>query len=113
MCFQDWFARQMVRLNTHGSLGAVAGRYLIFGHRGAATGLSPHRLSHDALRARPWNGFYVARPSSMGCADWFCSYRYQTPQAVLAEDQELLLPAYPDGRFAVPDEVQMTRGATS
>ena len=65
----------------------------------------PHRLSHEALCARPWNGFYLVHPSWMGRADWFRRYRYQIPEVVRAEDQELLLRAYPDSRFAVLDEI--------
>ena len=105
VCFPDRFARQVARLNSERSLDLVACRALVFDDSGAATGLSPHRLSNDALCAQPWNGFYLVHPSWMGRADWFRSYRYQTPEVLRAEDQELLLRAYPDSRFAVLDEI--------
>jgi glycosyltransferase involved in cell wall biosynthesis len=105
VCFPDRFARQATRLNSEPSLDLVACRALIFDDSGAATGLSPHRLSHEALCARPWNGFYLVHPSWMGRADWFRRYRYQIPELVRAQDQELLLRAYPDSRFAVLDEI--------
>jgi glycosyltransferase involved in cell wall biosynthesis len=105
VCFPGRFARQVARLNAESSLDLVACRALIFDDSGAATGLLPHRLSHEVLCAQPWNGFYLAHPSWMGRAGWFRRYRYRTPEVVHAEDQELLLRAYPDSRFAVLDEI--------
>ncbi len=105
VCFPDRFARQVARLNSEPSLDLVACRTLVFDDSGAVIGLSPFRLSHEALCAQPWNGFYLVHPSWMGRADWFRCYRYQTPEVVRAEDQELLLRAYPDSRFAVLDEI--------
>ena len=102
--FPQRFARQVARLNSDRSLDLVACRALIFDDSGTATGLSPHRLSHESLCAQPWNGFYLVHPSWMGRTDWFRRYRYQTPELVRAQDQELLLRAYPDSRFAVLDE---------
>jgi hypothetical protein len=105
VCFRDRFACEVARLNADSSLDLVGCRALVFDDSGAATGLSPHRLSHEALCAQPWNGFYLVHPSWMGRADWFRHYRYQTPELVRAQDQELLLRAYPDSRFAVLDEI--------
>ncbi len=105
VCFPDRFARQVARLNAESALDLVGCRALIFDASGAATGLFPHRLSHEALCAQPWNGFYLAHPSWMGRADWFRRYRYRTPVLVRSQDQELLLRAYPDSRFAVLDEI--------
>jgi glycosyltransferase involved in cell wall biosynthesis len=105
VCFPDRFARQVVRLNAERSLDLLACRALIFDDSGAATGLFPYRLNHEALCAQPWNGFYLVHPSWMGRAGWFRRYRYQTPELVRSQDQELLLRAYPDSRFAVLDEI--------
>jgi glycosyltransferase involved in cell wall biosynthesis len=105
VCFPDRFARQFARLDTERSLDLVGCRALIFDDSGTATGLFPHRSSHEALCERPWNGFYLVHPSWMGRAEWFRNYPYQVPEVVRAEDQELLLRAYPDSRFAVLDEV--------
>ena len=105
VCFPHRFARQVAQLDAERSLNLVGCRALIFDDSGTATGLFPHRLNHEALCARPWNGFYLVHPSWMGRADWFRRYRYQTPEVLRAEDQELLLRAYPDSRFAVLDEI--------
>ena len=105
VCFPDRFARQVARLNAEHKLDLVACRTLDFDDSGLATGLRPYRLSHEALCAQPWNGFYLVHPSWMGRTDWFRRYRYQIPELVRAQDQELLLRAYPDSRFAVLDEI--------
>jgi glycosyltransferase involved in cell wall biosynthesis len=105
VCFPDRFARQAARLDADAGLDLLGCRALIFDDSGAATGLFPCSLEHEALCARPWNGFHLAHPSWMGRADWFRRHRYRMPEAVRAEDQELLLRAYPESRYAVLDEV--------
>lgn len=105
VCFPDRFARQVARLNAESSLDLVGCRALIFDDSGAATGLFPYRLNHEALCAHPWNGFYLAHPSWMGRASWFHRYRYQTPELLRSQDQELLLRAYPDSRYATVDAI--------
>lgn len=105
VCFPERFARQVARLNAERTLDLLACRALVFDDSGAATGLAPHRLTHEALCARPWNGFYLVHPSWMGRTGWFRRHRYQIPELARAQDQELLLRAYPDSRFAVLDEI--------
>jgi glycosyltransferase involved in cell wall biosynthesis len=105
VCFPDRFARQVARLDAERSLDLVGCRALLFDDSGAAAGLYPYRSNHEALCAHPWNGFYLAHPSWMGRTGWFRRYRYQTPELVRSQDQELLLRAYPDSRFAVLDEI--------
>jgi glycosyltransferase involved in cell wall biosynthesis len=107
VCFPDRFMRQVERLDAESSLDLVACRVLDFDKCGSATGLRPYRLSHEELCARPWNGFYMVHPSWMGRADWFRRHRYRTPELLRSQDQELLLRAYPDSRYAVLEEILM------
>jgi glycosyltransferase involved in cell wall biosynthesis len=107
VCFRERFARQVARLEREHDLDLVGCRVLDFDDSGSITGLRPYRLSHEALCARPWNGFYLVHPSWMGRADWFRRHRYRTPELVRAQDQELLLRAYPESRYAVLDEILM------
>ena len=107
VCFRERFARQVARLEREHDLDLVGCRVLDFDDGGSITGLRPYRLSHEALCARPWNGFYLVHPSWMGRADWFRRHRYRTPELVRAQDQELLLRAYPESRYAVLDEILM------
>ncbi|MBE0625145.1 MAG: glycosyltransferase family 2 protein [Burkholderiales bacterium] len=105
VCFPHRFARQVARLNAEPTLDLLGCRALIFDDSGTATGLFPYRLTHEEICARPWNGFYLVHPSWMGRTDWFRRHRYRTPALVRSQDQELLLRAYPDSRYAVLDEV--------
>jgi len=105
VCFPERFARQLARFEGERTLDLVSCRTLDFDESGTITGLRPYRLSHEALCARPWNGFYLVHPSWMGRTEWFRRYRYQTPELVHSQDQELLLRAYPNSRFAVLDEI--------
>lgn len=105
VCFPERFARQVERLDSDSTLDLVACKMLDFDASGAATGLRPSRLSHEALCARPWSGIYLGHPSWMARAEWFRRYRYRAPEMVRAQDQELLLRAYPHSRFAALDEV--------
>jgi len=104
VCFPQRFARQVERLNGERRLDLVACKMLDFDETGSATGTRPSRLEHEALCARPWSGIYLGHPTWMGRADWFRRYRYRTPDMVRAQDQELLLRAYPHSRFAALDE---------
>ena len=105
ICFPQRFARQVERLNAESTLDLVACRVLDFDDSGSVTGVRAFRLTHEALCARPWNGFYMVHPSWMGRADWFRRHRYRTPELERAQDQELLLRAYPESRYAVLDEI--------
>lgn len=105
VCFPQRFARQMEHLERDRALDLVGCRALDFDASGAITGVRPYRLDHAALCARPWNGFYLVHPSWMGRTAWFRRYRYLTPEMARAQDQELLLRAYPESRFAVVDEI--------
>ena len=105
VCFPERFARQVARLDAERTLDLLGCRALSFDDSETATGLLPYRASHETLCAQPWNGFYLVHPSWMGRTDWFRRYRYQTPEMERAQDQELLLRAYPHSRFAALDEI--------
>lgn len=59
--------------------------------------------SHAEICGRPWSGFSLPHPTWMGRLDWFLTHRYN-PQALKAQDRELLLRTYQTSRFAcIPD----------
>lgn len=59
---------------------------------------------HRELVAQPWRGIPIPHPTWMGRREWFQKNRYRNPEVCRAEDQELLLRAYPDSKFACLDE---------
>ncbi len=112
ICFPERFARQFARLENESGLDLLGCRTLDFDDGGAVTGERPYRLEHEALCARPWNGFYLVHPSWMGRTAWFRRYRYRTPALIRSQDQELLLRAYQESRYAVMDEILLGYRAT-
>ena len=56
---------------------------------------------HANICKRPWVGFLMPHPTWLGRADWFKKYLYAVAAPYLCEDQELLLRAHMDSKFAV------------
>jgi glycosyltransferase involved in cell wall biosynthesis len=105
LCFPERFARQIDFLERHPEIDLVGCRAIAFRGPKEIIGMMPFRSSHEAICAHPWNVFYLAHPTWMGRSEWFRHYRYRIPEVFLAEDQELLLRAYPKSRFACLDDV--------
>ncbi len=68
-------------------------------------GTLPYALTHEALCANPWLGFYFPHPTWLGRIAWFRRHRYISPGPYFCEDQELLLRSYSSSRFACTPEV--------
>ncbi len=68
-----------------------------------AVGLPRFAAGHQALTARPWSGIPLPHPTWMGRRKWFEAMT----SASRAQDQELLLRALPDSRYACLDDVLM------
>jgi hypothetical protein len=68
-------------------------------------GSLPYQQFHDAIVRRPWRGMYMPHPTWMGRAEWFRRWKYCYPEAVRAEDQELLLRALPSSRYHCLSEI--------
>jgi hypothetical protein len=76
---------------------------MAFSGSGEALGLLPVLLTHEKICAAPWSGFRLAHPTWLGRREWFQRFHYR-PQALRAQDQDLLLCAYRDSRLAcLPD----------
>jgi glycosyltransferase involved in cell wall biosynthesis len=105
ICFPERLARQFDFLENHSEIDLLGCRAVAFRNAGHIIGLMPFRSTHEEICADPWRGLYLAHPSWMGRTEWFRRHRYRMPEVVLAEDQELLLRAYPESRFACLDEV--------
>jgi glycosyltransferase involved in cell wall biosynthesis len=105
MSFPQRLARQVEYLEAHPEIDLLGCRAVVFRGDNEIIGMMPFRSSHEAICARPWNAFYLAHPTWMGRAEWFRRFRYRIPEVFLAEDQELLLRAYPESRFACLTDV--------
>jgi hypothetical protein len=104
VCFPERFARQLLFLESQPQIDLVGARAVVFSESDEVMGLLPFREHHDAICARPFIGFYLAHPTWFGRSDWFRRHLYGVPEAIRAEDQELLLRAMGTSRYAaLPD----------
>lgn len=105
VAYPERLAKQFATLRRDPRLDLIAVRCLTISADDEPVGLLPWALSHEALTARPWLGFYLPHPTWMGRTAWFRSHRYHLPEIHLSEDQELLLRSHAHSRFATVPEV--------
>ncbi|MBA4389471.1 MAG: glycosyltransferase family 2 protein [Syntrophus sp. (in: bacteria)] len=105
VCFPERFAKQIKFLEVHPEIDLLGCRAMVFRNQHDILGLIPFRGTHEEICADPWRGLYLAHPSWMGRTEWFRRHRYRIPEAIHADDQELLLRTYPESRFACLEEV--------
>jgi glycosyltransferase involved in cell wall biosynthesis len=106
MCFPERFARQFEFLESRPDVDLLGCRAMVFRSAQDIVGLMPFfGATHEEICASPWNSIRLSHPTWMGRAEWFRKYRYRMPEVILAEDQELLLRAYPESHFACLGEV--------
>ncbi|HSW15804.1 MAG TPA: glycosyltransferase family A protein [Ramlibacter sp.] len=97
--------RQLAFLRGHPDVDLVGCRAAVFRASGEVLGLLPFAAMHEALCARPWHTIALPHPTWMGRRAWFQGHPYRVPEVVRAEDQELLLRACRDSRYACLPEV--------
>lgn len=105
IAYPERLARQIEMLQSDRDLDLVGVRCLAIDTENRVLGALPFALTHEALCARPWRGFYLPHPTWMGRVGWFRRHRYASPGPYLCEDQELLLRSYRSSRFATIPEI--------
>lgn len=103
--FPTRFERQLEFLESNPDTDLLGCRAMAFRDSGEIIGLLPFFASHPNICKRPWRGIPLPHPSWMGRTEWFRQFRYGFPEVLRAEDQELLLRAYPYSSFACLSEV--------
>lgn len=103
--FPERFQRQVDFLELHPEVDLVGSRAVVFRGLDEVIGLLPFAPSHETICARPWRGIPLPHPTWMGRAEWFLQYQYRFPEVLRAEDQELLLRACTNSRYACLDEI--------
>lgn len=105
VCFPERFEHQVRFLEAYSDVDVVGCRALVFRENGATVGLLPFAESHEKICASPWRGVRLPHPTWMGRIGWFRRHRYRMPEALRAEDQELLLRAYSTSRYHSLDKI--------
>jgi glycosyltransferase involved in cell wall biosynthesis len=103
--FPDRLQHQIDYLESHPDLDLVGCRAIAFRESGEVIGLLPFAGNHEAICAKPWRGIPLPHPTWLGRAAWFRRYQYRFPEVLRAEDQDLLLRAFPESHYACLDEV--------
>jgi glycosyltransferase involved in cell wall biosynthesis len=103
--FPDRLQRQLDYLQSHLDIDLVGCRAIVFRDPDKIIGLLPFAANHQGICAKPWRGMPLPHPTWMGRLDWFRRYQYRFPEVLRAEDQDLLLRAFPESRYACLDEV--------
>ncbi|MFO1321993.1 MAG: glycosyltransferase [Burkholderiales bacterium] len=105
IAYPERLATQVAYLDRHPDVDLVASRALAFRNDGEVIGLLPFRGRHEELCARPWSSIPMPHPTWVGRIEWFRRYRYGVPDAPRAEDQELLMRAAGQSRYAACPEI--------
>ncbi len=105
IAFPERLARQVDYLEMHPDVDLVGAHVIVFRDNAQVVGLPYVAVSQTHMCSRPWNGIPLAHPTWMGKTDWFRRFRYAVPEYRRAEDQELLLSAYPTSTFACLPEI--------
>lgn len=104
VCFPMRFERQLGYLRSNPDLDLVGGGMLVFGEHGRAVGKRMPPVCHQDICRRPYSGFPMAHPTFLGRTSWFRKWKFRAT-AGGACDQDLLLRAFRDSRFANVPEI--------
>lgn len=99
ICYPQRLAQQAQFLDAHPDVDLVGTGMLVFDGEGRAIGTYRVQARHEQICARPLAGFHLPHPSWMGRLEWFRRWRYD-PSFRKAQDQELLLRAWRNSRYA-------------
>ena len=103
IAFPNRFARQVEMLQSDATIDLLGAWVVVFQDDFAAIGMRRPGAGHSAITARPASGFGMVHPTFMGRMTFFRRWHYRA-SAISMEDQDLLLRAHRESRFAnVPE----------
>lgn len=105
MAYPSRLSKQVAFLEKNQNIDLVATKALVIDGEDRSIGILPYALDHKTLLFQPWRGICMPHPTWMGRLDWFKKNQYQVPPPYRSEDQELLLRASHDSRYATIDEI--------
>ena len=105
IALRDRLKLQTDFLESHPEIDLVGGRAVAFSSSKMILGYLPFAQTHDDLCAHPWNRIPLPHPTWMGRRKWFIFHPYRFPEVIRAEDQDLLLQAYPTSRYHCMNDV--------
>jgi glycosyltransferase involved in cell wall biosynthesis len=104
IAYPERFERQVEYLEANPQLDLVGADIVVFGENGQILGKRSGPRSHAEISRRPTSSFRMFHPTYLGKLAWFRQYEYDVRIAV-GQDQDLLLRAYRQSRFANLPEI--------
>lgn len=99
LSFPERLAKQVAYLEAHPEVDLLGTGALAIDDKNALIGKFHVAQTHEDICARPWDGITLPHPTWMGKTDWFKAHPYDTSMR-RAQDQLLLVSAYPVSRYA-------------
>jgi glycosyltransferase involved in cell wall biosynthesis len=97
--FPDRLAKQVAYLEAHPEVDLLGTGALVIDGNNALIGKFRLSQTHEEICADPWRGISVPHPTWMGKTEWFKAHPYDISMR-RAQDQLLLVSAYPVSRYA-------------
>ena len=97
--FPERLALPIAYLERNPAVALLGAGVVVFRGEGEVLGTRAVPLTHDEICRRPRSSFPLAHPTWIGRTEWFRNHPYR-PDAVRAEDQDLLLRTCRASRFA-------------
>jgi glycosyltransferase involved in cell wall biosynthesis len=105
VAYPERLARQVEYLVSHPDVHVLGTSVMVFGSEGRPIGVRhAPGCSHTEICAHPCSGFPLAHPTWLGRTSWFRAHPY-TADAIMCEDQDLLLRTHSESRFASLAEI--------
>ena len=105
IAYPSRLSKQVAFLEKNHNIDLVATKALVIDGDDKPIGVLPYALDHKSLLFQPWRGICMPHPTWMGRLGWFKKNQYEVPPPYRSEDQELLLRASHDSRYATIDEI--------
>lgn len=103
-CVKERFEIQLEWLQSHLDVDLVSSNVATFDDEtNLVIGIQAGALDHDGITRRPWSSVPMPHPTWMGRTSWFRENKYAN--VARAEDQEVLLRALPNSRYARLPEI--------
>lgn len=104
LAYPERLAAQVKFMTAHPDCDLVGCGMLFFDDQGGVVGRFPPRRTHEDICNNPWAGFHLPHPTWLGRKRWFARFRYLA-EYKKTQDQDLLLRAFDQSRFACVDRI--------
>jgi glycosyltransferase involved in cell wall biosynthesis len=103
--FPSRLGEQVRFLENNMDIDLVGCKSVAFNTNYEVLGLLPFQKDHSSLCNKIWSNIPLPHPTWLGRSEWFINNKYKVPDTYRAEDQELLLRAQQNSKYACLENV--------